>query len=183
LRRGSPEIEEEDFEAVREQVVSGKRRILSLDETERKIQAVYQSGKAVAATWLDVPFEKIGMVTTRMGEKDYGIVSRRQMTARIQVLLAGSVATEAVFSERFSNGAEDRHRARKLIETMLYDYGLSEEIVPPKEEAERLLRELYEQTRELLQRLEEPRRRVERWLLERENIRQEEVQRIIRDLL
>ncbi|WP_456431125.1 AAA family ATPase, partial [Nitratifractor sp.] len=56
LRRGSKRLEDADFEAVIEAVVSGKRKILSFSEEERRIQAVYQSAKALVATWYDVPF-------------------------------------------------------------------------------------------------------------------------------
>jgi ATP-dependent metalloprotease FtsH len=182
LRRKAKRIEEEDFEAVREQVISGKRKILIFSEEERRIQAVYQSGKALAATWLDVPYDKIGIVTTRMREADREISSRSDLLARVKVLLAGGVATEMVFGERYSNAAEDRNRAIAEVRRIIWDYGLGEGILPREEEVEELLTALQEETALLLKKLEEARAEIERWLLERENIREEDARRILRDL-
>jgi ATP-dependent metalloprotease FtsH len=182
LRRGGKRIEERDFEAVREQVISGKRKILSFSEEERRIQAVYQSGKALVATWLDVPFDKIGIVTTRMREADREIVSRGDLLDRVKVLLAGGLATERVFGERYSNAAEDRNAAIAEVRRIVREYGMGEGMLPREEEIEELLAKLQEETAAMLAKLEEARKTVELWLLERENISEEDVRRILRDL-
>jgi ATP-dependent Zn protease len=182
LRRKASEISEEDFEAVREQVISGKRRILSFSEEERRIQAVYQSGKALAATWLDVPYEKIGIVTTRMREADREINSRSDRLARIKVLLAGAAATEMVFGERYSNAAEDRKAAIDALRDVIRNYGPGAGVLPREAELEELFEQLQEETILLLRKLEEARRKIEAWLLEHENIREEDVREILRDL-
>jgi len=182
LRRRAKRIEEEDIEAVRERVISGKRKILSFSEEERRIQAVYQSGKALAATWLDVPYERIGIVTTRMRDAEREIVSRSDLLDAVKVLLAGSTATEMVFDERYSNGAEDRARAIQEARRIVRELGLGEEILPREEEVERLLKRLTEETRELLKKLAPARQAIEAWLLEKENIDEEAARRILRDL-
>jgi ATP-dependent metalloprotease FtsH len=182
LRRRARRIEPEDFEAVREQVISGKRKILSFSEEERRIQAVYQSGKALVATWLDVPYERIGIVTTRMREADREIRSRSDLLSRVKVLLAGGLATERVFGERYTNAAEDRAEAIAEVRRIVRDYGMGERTLPREEEIEELLSALQEETREMLDKLEEARRAIEAWLLSRENIEEEEARRILRDL-
>ncbi|WP_456392080.1 AAA family ATPase [Nitratifractor sp.] len=182
LRRGAKKIGDEDFEAVREQVISGKRKILSFSEEERRIQAVYQSGKALAATWLGIPYEKIGIVTTRMRDVDREILSRSELMDRIKVLLAGALATEAVFSERYTNAAEDWEEAVAQARKIIRHYGLGERLLPREEEVEELLLALREETATLLKKLAEARERIESWLLEHENIREDEARRILRDL-
>ena len=182
LRRGAKRIEEIDLEAVRERVISGKRKILSFSEEERRIQAVYQSGKALVATWLDVPYEKIGIVTTRMREAEREIVSRSDLLARVKVLLAGSLATEMVYGERYSNAAEDRSRAVAEARRIVRDYGMGESPLAGDEEVEELLVSLQEETALMLKKLEEARKAVETWLLEHENISEEDARRILRDL-
>jgi ATP-dependent Zn protease len=182
LRRGGRRIEEGDFEAVREQVISGKRKILSFSEEERRIQAVYQSGKALVATWLDVPYDKIGIVTTRMREADREIVSRSDLFARVKVLLAGCLATERVFGERYTNAAEDRNAAIAEVRRIIREYGMGEGILPREEDVEELLATLREETAAMLSKLEEARKSIEAWLLERENISEEDARRILRDL-
>jgi cell division protease FtsH len=182
LRQGKKEIDQEDFDAVRETVISGKRKILSFSDEERRIQAVYQSGKALVATWLDVPYERIGIVTTRMREADREIISRSEMLARIKVLLAGSAAVEMIFKEQFSNGAEDRAQAIAELRRLVREFGSGERLVAGEEEAEQLIGELYREVRLMLEKLEEARRAIEAWLLEHENIGEEEARRILRDL-
>ncbi|WP_292663508.1 ATP-dependent metallopeptidase FtsH/Yme1/Tma family protein [Nitratifractor sp.] len=182
FRAGRKALTDEDFEAVRERVISGKRKILSYSDEERKIQAVYQSGKALAATWLGVPYEKIGLVTTRLKEVDREISSRSQMLNRLKVLLAGQAATRLVYAERYSNAAEDLSRARAEARALIEELGMSESIVPRADEAEALLRELDEEMTLMMKKLEGARRAIEAQLLARENIREEEARAILRDL-
>ena len=182
LRRGGERIEESDFEAVRETVISGKRKILSFSEEERRIQAVYQSGKALVATWLDVPYDRIGIVTTRMREAEREINSRSDLLARIKVLLAGSAATQAVFGEQYSNAAEDRAAAIAEARRLIHDYGMGERLLAGDNEVENLLAEQYREVETMLLKLRQAREAIEAWLLEHENIREEEARRILRDL-
>ncbi len=182
LRRGGERIEESDFEAVRETVISGKRKILSFSEEERRIQAVYQSGKALVATWLDVPYDRIGIVTTRMREAEREINSRSDLLARIKVLLAGSAATQAVFGEQYSNAAEDRAAAIAEARRLIHDYGMGERLLARDDEVESLLTEQYREVETMLLKLRQAREAIESWLLEHENISEEEARRILRDL-
>ena len=182
LRDGREMIEEEDFEAVRSHVVSGKRKILSFTEEERKIQAVYQAGKVLAATWLDVPYEKIGLVTTRFREIDREINSRNDLLNRIKVYLAGSVATREVFAEQYSNAAEDRETAIREIRKVVLEYGMGSSLIPKAEEAEDLLLDIYEELTVLMKKLEPARKEIEKYLLLHENIREDEAREIIRAL-
>jgi len=185
LRRqksGNMMITYEDFEAVKERVISGKRRILSFNEKERKIQAVYQSGKIVAATWLDVSYEQIGIVTTRLREIDREITSRTDFLNRIKVYLAGSAATYLIFNERYSNNAEDMERAVELADKIVRKYAMGKEIVTHKDEVQDLLMESYREVEQLLKKLDKGRLRIETYLLEHENIREAEAKRMLDEL-
>ncbi len=182
LRRGSKRLEDADFEAVIEAVVSGKRKILSFSEEERRIQAVYQSAKALVATWYDVPFEKIGIVTTRLEETEREILSRGDLLARIKVRLAGPIATREVLGERYSNAAEDLARARREAQSVIFDYGMGEGMLPSQEEVESLLAELFEETAAMLRKLESARKAIEEHLLRHENIDPLQAREILRAL-
>ncbi|NPA64984.1 MAG: ATP-dependent metallopeptidase FtsH/Yme1/Tma family protein, partial [Epsilonproteobacteria bacterium] len=63
LRRGGGVVRLEDFEAVREKVLFGKKKILSFGEREKEIQAIYQAAKALAAYWWGEEFDKLGLVS------------------------------------------------------------------------------------------------------------------------
>jgi len=87
MREGRTVVETADFEAVKEKVLLGKRKILSFTDEEREIQAIYQAAKAVIATWLDVEFEKIGIVNTRLLSQEHEILSKTQLLHALKSIL------------------------------------------------------------------------------------------------
>ncbi len=50
LREDREIINEDDFVAVRQKVLLGKRRVLNFSDEEKKIQSIYQAAKALCAT-------------------------------------------------------------------------------------------------------------------------------------
>ncbi|HIP28692.1 MAG TPA: ATP-dependent metallopeptidase FtsH/Yme1/Tma family protein, partial [Sulfurovum sp.] len=132
-------VETSDFEAVKEKVLSGKRKILSYTEKEREIQAVYQGAKAVIATWLDLEFDKIGIVNTLLTRQEHEILSRSYLMNKIKFYLAGSIATQLEYKEQFSNAATDIVEAKKLAHKIIYAYAMSEDLTISVQEEEKLL--------------------------------------------
>ncbi|MEA1954736.1 MAG: ATP-dependent metallopeptidase FtsH/Yme1/Tma family protein [Campylobacterota bacterium] len=182
MRNGRKKVETTDFEAVKEKVLSGKRKILTFSHEERKIQAVYQGTKAVIATWLDVEFEKIGIVTTRLTLQEHEILSRSQLLNRIKVYLAGSIATKVHYNEQFTNASQDILLAKELAHKVVYEYAMSENFrVTPLQEEE-LLVEAASEITTLLQTLTQAVSEVSAYLLEYENITAEECRDILRKI-
>ncbi|MBE0496209.1 MAG: ATP-dependent metallopeptidase FtsH/Yme1/Tma family protein, partial [Campylobacterales bacterium] len=70
LRRGGVSIVLEDFQAVRDKVLLGKHKVMSLSETEKRIQASYQAAKALCAHWFEVEFDKVTLMNDRLKEID-----------------------------------------------------------------------------------------------------------------
>ena len=62
LRKNKETIELSDFESVLNNVLLGKKRTLSFNEEEKKIQALYQGAKALTAYWFGIEFEKISLL-------------------------------------------------------------------------------------------------------------------------
>jgi len=181
MRRRGSIIEDIDFDAVREKVLSGRRKILSYSDEEREIQAVYQAGKALVATWLDVEYDKIGIAETLMSDKEREILSESSMMNLLKVYLAGSATTQIVYSERFTNSAEDISMARalayRMVEEMRFDNPRTAE-----RSAEELMTEAYGDVEEMLRKLEEVRRKITAYLLENESIDISETRRILREI-
>ncbi|WP_259436825.1 AAA family ATPase, partial [Campylobacter lari] len=92
IRRKSNLIEENDFFAVLNKVLMGKKKIFSLNDKERKIQASYQAAKALCAFYFDVKFEKITLIEDRFKEYENTIKSRSELLNKIKVYLAGNIA-------------------------------------------------------------------------------------------
>jgi ATP-dependent metalloprotease FtsH len=182
MREGRKVVENSDFEAVKEKVLLGKRKILSFTEEERKIQAVYQSAKAVIATWLDVEFDKIGIVTTRLLFQEHEILSRSKLINRIMVYLAGSIAMKLHYNEQFTNASEDIRQAKELVNKVIYTYAMSEDFIVTPLQEEELLRDTVSEVTALLNRLDKALNEVSMYLLQHENITQEKCKEILREI-
>ncbi len=182
MREGRKIVELDDFEAVKEKVLLGKRRIMSFSDEERGIQAVYQGAKALVATWLDVDFEKIGIVTTRLLEQDHEIISKSQILNRVKVYLAGSAATQRAYSEKFTNAGKDITEAKNLTHRLVHDYGMGEHFSNHLNDEEMILQSAQEEVSTILDKLQETHNKISDYLLENENITREQTQEIIREI-
>ncbi len=182
MREGRKIVENSDFEAVKEKVLLGKRKILSFTEEERKIQAIYQGAKAVVATWLDVEFEKIGIVNTQLVRQEHEILSRSRLMNRIKVYLAGSIATKEHYNEQFTNASADIRQAKELLNKVIYTYAMSDNFVVSPLQEETLLRETVSEVTALVKTLDKAISEVSDYLLQHENISHEECQEIMRVL-
>jgi ATP-dependent metalloprotease FtsH len=163
-------IETSDFEAVKEKVLLGKRKILSFTEEEREIQAVYQAAKAVVATWLDVEFDKIGIVNTMLLTQEHEILSKNQLLSRIKVYLAGSIATRIRYEEQFTNAASDIAQAKDIVGKVIYEYVMSDDFSLSPQQEEELLQESVSEVTTLLKTLDPALNEISTYLLNHENI-------------
>ncbi len=182
MRGGRSVVETSDFEAVKEKVLLGKRKILSFTEEEREIQAIYQGAKAVIATWLDVEFEKIGIVNTRLLNQEHEILSKSQLLSRIKVYLAGSIATKMHYNEQFTNASTDIAQAKEIVRKVVYEYVMSENFIVTPQQEEELLRESVSEVTALLKTLGKALNEISIYLLAHENITVEECRMILRKI-
>lgn len=182
LKTGRTSVKTADFEMVKEKVLLGKHKILSFTEEERNIQAVYQGAKALIATWFDIEFEKIGIVTTRLLEQDHEILSKNHILNRIKVYLAGSVATQMIFKEQFTNASSDIQKAKQLAHQLIYEYAMGEHFVVSPTEEEMLLQQAQTDVKSLLEKLQEAREKMTEHILTHENITNEEAREILRGI-
>jgi len=182
MREGRKEVETSDFEAVKDKVLSGKRKILSFTEKEREIQAVYQGAKAVIATWLDIDFDKIGIVNTRLINHEHEILSRSKLINKIKFYLSGSIATKLQYNEQFTNASTDIQQAKELVHKVIYEYAMSENFIVTPQQEEELLRESVSEVTALLKTLDKALSEISNYLLSHENITHEACKEILRDL-
>ncbi len=182
MRASRTSVETSDFEAVKEKVLLGKRKILSFSEEEREIQAIYQGAKAVIATWLDVEFDKIGIVNTRLLMSEHEILSKSQLLSRIKVYLAGSIATRIRYNEQFTNAASDIAQAKEIVQKVIYTYAMSDNFTVTPQQEEALLRESVSEVNTLLKTLDGALTEVSNYLLLHENISAETCRDILRKI-
>ncbi|WP_457598529.1 AAA family ATPase [Hydrogenimonas sp.] len=182
LKRGKRLIETEDFLAVKDKVLLGKRKILTYSEEEKKIQAAYQAAKAVTAYWLDVDFDKIGLLTDHFQTSEKEIVSKTDMTNRIRVHLAGDVMMHLHFNEHYTNAAADLKEAQLIAKDMVERYGMGERLANPAAEEEKILAEAKSDVESFVARMEGGIVRLADEILQREIVSREDVRKLLHDL-
>jgi len=182
MRTNKAFIETSDFEAVKEKVLLGKRKILSFSEKEREIQAVYQGAKAVVASWLDVEFDKIGIVNTHIPNQEYEILSKSQLLSHIKVYLAGSIATRIRYNEQFTNATLDIAKAKEIVSRVVYEYVMNDNFIVTPQQEEELLRESVSELSALLETLDVGLNEISSYLLKHENITSDKCKEILRKI-
>ena len=182
MKDGRKEIFMHDFVSVIEKVISGKRKILTLSDEERQIQASYQSGKALVATWLDISYEKIGLSNTIFSDEERRILSKSDYFNKIMVYLAGTVTTENIYGERYSIASEDIAKAKELAKKMVFDYSMGESYFATDKDVYEILEKAKEEVSTMLVKLESVRKDMESYLMANENIKQEEARDLLREI-
>ncbi len=183
LRRKQPYVRMEDVLAVKEKVAFGKRRLPILNEEQKRCRAVYLAGKAVAAAWYDLPFEKVMLGSESIRPALSEPLMRHEIEAHVRLLLAGKIMCDIRFDEHASSAREDLKEAVRLCESMLFDYGMGETLLPPREAVRSLLVRLEEETRTLLASKSAAAEAIEKVLMERESVTKDEIKERLHALL
>ena len=176
LKKRKSKVGLEDFEEVKDKVLFGKKKILVFSEKEKEIQSIYQAAKALAAFWYGIDFEKISLIGTRLKEVDKEIVSRSDYLAKIKVYLAGYVALDLFFGEKFSNAAADLHQAKELAEEMVYRYGMGESLFAQNADAVHILQEAQDELKKYLSSHQQLLKKMAAFLRQQESITKEDIQ-------
>ena len=114
----------EDIYSVRENVLYGKKRVATLSEKEKAIQANYQIAKAVVATWLGFEFEKLYLLNPLKIESKKTINSKTEYENLLMVYMAGTIYLYKKYKELFDIGKEDRKRVRTILENAMNDFAM-----------------------------------------------------------
>jgi ATP-dependent metalloprotease FtsH len=179
LRENREVINEEDFMAVRQKVLLGKRKVLNFSEEEKEIQSHYQAAKALCAYWFEIDFEKITIVNDRLKDLDLEIESKTQMFSKIKVYLAGIAITKIKYNETFSNSTEDLLRAREIAKNMSELYGMGRGLVPFPDDIATILDEAKDEVEKFLLGMSAPLEMISKTLYEDESISKMKIKKIV----
>ncbi len=181
LRNNKRVIRDEDFFAVKDKVLIGKKKIITFLEEEKEIQATYQSAKAITAYWFEVDFDKINLVGGNdLKELDREIISKTQMVSKIKVYLSGYVASKLFYDEIYSNSKDDIKKVKFLIQEMV-ENGMGESIIPKQIEMENIINETIQELEKFLRQMKEKIVEIREILLKEEAISKEKIQKILKD--
>lgn len=183
LRNREFQVNMNHFLAVKDKVMLGKKRLTMLSEKQRQYQTRYQAGKVFAATWFDLPYEKITLSNDTITPPVSEPLLKHEIESHVRIHLAGLAACELRFGEHASSVSHDLQVARELITSMVNEYGMGDSLIPQEGEEERLMTRLFEETKILLERYEKPLDKIESILSEFEHISKALARESMRDIL
>lgn len=170
MRQNEIQVKQEHFLAVKDKVMFGKKKIAMLSDEQRRYQVRYQAGKVFAATWFDLPYEKITLTNDAITPPTAEPQLRHEIEAHIRVHLAGIASSHLRFGEHASNASHDLAVAKELVHAMVYEYGMGSSIQPTPEDETSLMNRLYQEISVLLERNEKILTKFEAVLDEYEHI-------------
>jgi len=140
-RAGCEEVREAHLDAAIDRVLAGaQRKGQLLNEKERRIVAVHETGHAIVAerSGTSGPVRKISIVPRTVGalgftqqlSEDRSLLQRDELIDRLRVLLAGRAAEEVVFGQVSTGAANDLERATALARRMVCEFGMSATLGP-----------------------------------------------------
>ncbi|MFM7243515.1 MAG: ATP-dependent zinc metalloprotease FtsH [Planctomycetaceae bacterium] len=136
-RKDKTAVGMDEFNEGVERVTAGlekKKRVIHEDEKKRV--AYHEAAHALVAYSLPNtdPVHKVSIIprglaalgyTMQRPEDDRYLLTRSELESRIQVLLAGTVAEEAVYADVSTGAQNDLERASEIARSMVMDYGMS----------------------------------------------------------
>jgi len=141
VRRGSHQIEMQDFESARDRVLMGQRReSLVLSEPEKERVAFHEGGHAVLAYVLDHadPVHKVTIlptglalgVTQQLPLEERHIYPREVIEDSLAVRMGGRAAELLVYGDLSTGASNDLVGNTELARKMVREWGMSEELGP-----------------------------------------------------
>ncbi len=130
----------QELEQSIERVIAGpERKTRMLNEKERKITAFHESGHALVAliTPETDPLHKVSIIprgahalgyTMQLPTEDRYTMGKKELMARMTVMMGGRVAEELVFNEITTGAQNDIESATEMARRMVCEFGMSDRL-------------------------------------------------------
>lgn len=136
-RQGQATVVMDNFNEAVERVTAGlekKQRVMSVEEKERV--AYHEAGHALVAFVLPDtdPVHKVSIIprglaalgyTMQRPTKDRYLMTKGELESELQVLLAGTLAEELIYTDISTGASNDLERATDIARSMVMQYGMS----------------------------------------------------------
>jgi cell division protease FtsH len=206
-RESRMNISQANFEAAMERVVAGLQQRRVVTEKEKRILAYHEAGHAVMAYLMGDPVQKATIVargdalgyTFHLPDEDRYLHTREELIDWMKIGLAGRAAEQVVFGRVTNGAANDLEKVTSLARAMVFEYGMSEEVVSRtmradnyalSEETKRLRDKeqalltdgAYEEAIRLLEKHRSALDRVAGALLDRETLNRDDLESLLGDV-
>ena len=179
LRNGREIINSDDFKAVENRVIDGKKHLHSLSQSEKQIQAIYQSAKVLMAEFCGINFSQISLLNDKFGASDAFLSSKSDLLGLIKVHLAGICALNLITGELYTNSKNDIKTAKNIARELVMEYGMGDRIISSDSDVSELLEQLRIEVSELVGKMRAEIDVLAKFLLENESASKAEVMMII----
>lgn len=203
-RKHRDSIGQEEIEEALDRAISGPRSGRAMDEDERRLIAYHEAGHALLSLLLRgvKPVNRISIVG-RIGDpgksiwsagEDREVMTRRELMAKLMVLLAGMAAEIHAFGEPSTRAEDDLREAASLARNMVerwamtgqYEFSASDNGRDPNsradtssnQEVRKLLKRAEQAALTIIQDNDRRLRAVAQALMERESLNVDEVARL-----
>lgn len=183
IRQHDFQVTIEHFHQVKDKVMFGKKKLQMLSEEQKQYRVTYQAAKVICATYYDLPFEKLLLSNEKLTPAIDEPLIKHELESRVKMLLAGIVACNIKYSEHASSAKGDLDEAKEIVERMISEYGMGSSLMASESEKELLMKRLYEETRNLLESMQDVIKYVESVLNERESITKADVKKKLNEIL
>lgn len=183
IRQHDFQVTIEHFHQVKDKVMFGKKKLQMLSEEQKQYRVTYQAAKVICATYYDLPFEKLLLSNEKLTPATDEPLIKHELESRVKMLLAGIVACNIKYSEHASSAKGDLDEAKEIVEKMIAEYGMGSSLMASESEKELLMKRLYEETRNLLESMQDVIKYVESVLNERESITKADVKKKLNEVL
>ena len=182
LKNGNKVITQQNVDAIKDKVLNGKKLIQSYTKEEKEIQSLYQATKATVASWLDIGYDRISLVSTMLEDFDHEISSRTVLLNKAKVYLSGALMCKKRYDEYFTNAKDDIKTAKDLIAQILEEYAMVENFLAQNDNSIELFNQTIEETNDLISQLHPAIDKVSKHLLEHESITHTQTKEILDEI-
>jgi len=116
LKRQAKELDNIDFEAVYNKIISGKKRLPLLDEQTKIVFAIYGGAKICYAIIRELRLQKASLFETSLLEANFFIMGMFEWICHIDFYLVGNAALHWYFKEGYGLFGNDFSNAKRLID-------------------------------------------------------------------
>ena len=139
-RRNKDKLGMAEFEEAIDRVMAGpERKSRVISKKEREIIAYHEAGHALVASKIDGsdPVHKISIIprghmalgyTLQLPEEDRFLVSKKELSDRITILLSGRVTELLKFGDVTTGASNDLERATQIARQMVTQFGMSDRL-------------------------------------------------------
>ncbi|MBR1585626.1 MAG: AAA family ATPase [Clostridia bacterium] len=188
FRRGGQRIESQDIEGAFCAVTVGEERPGRMTEAEKKITAYHEAGHAVVTRMMqpEARLTRLTVIPSSRGAAGYAMSvrpdqllhTRSQLLAMICAALGGRAAEEMLLGKNdvTTGAASDLKKAREIAAAMAGDFVMGE-TGDADQDARLIFQTAFALTRQCLSENENALHRLARALMEKETLREEEINR------